>query len=311
ASDVYSLGVTCIYLLTGKSPKDLSYSPSTGELSWQEHVKVGPHLREILSKMLEISLRDRYRSAKEVSQALAQQTQSAPALHPARTNSPARASTHQPVSSPSRPVSPSARAASRIREYNTRLGTQSPLTESFSKVSGPLNSSSARGIRSPYGKDSSSSLSSKGRGAAKLTPNAIQHAFAQGQRDFSNQDLRNLDLRRVQLPNANFHESRLQNIDLRDAILLNSNFGRVNFTGANLRNANLMQAYLSHADLSNTDLRGANLSEAYLSHANLRGANLCGADLTGAKVTDAQLSVAQTNWLTVLPNGKRGRKGRC
>ncbi|NJK41133.1 MAG: serine/threonine protein kinase, partial [Acaryochloridaceae cyanobacterium SU_2_1] len=112
ASDVYSLGVTCIYLLTGKSPKDLSYSPSTGELSWQEHVKVGPHLREILSKMLEISLRDRYRSAKEVSQALAQQTQSAPALHPARTNSPARASTHQPVSSPSRPVSPSARAAS-------------------------------------------------------------------------------------------------------------------------------------------------------------------------------------------------------
>jgi serine/threonine-protein kinase len=32
ASDIYAVGVTCIYLLTGKSPKDLDYNPSTGEI---------------------------------------------------------------------------------------------------------------------------------------------------------------------------------------------------------------------------------------------------------------------------------------
>lgn len=308
ASDVYSLGVTCIYLLTGKSPKDLSYNPVSGELSWREHVRVSLELQDILAKMLEVSLRDRYRSAKEVLQALAKNTPSPnsglpvsqPPLHStsgARSYSPTRPRSH----------SPSSRAASGIRRYHSRTGAQSPLSGALSKVSGQLSPP-----RSTYtGMDSSSSLSSRGRGQARLTPNAIQHAYGRGQRDFSGQDLRNLHLRKFQLPSANFHEGKLQNTDLRDAILINANFGRANFAGANLRNANLMQAYMSHADLANADLRGANLSDAYLSHANLRGANLCGADLSGAKLTESQLSFAQTNWLTVYPNGKRGKKGRC
>lgn len=306
ASDVYSLGVTCIYLLTGKSPKDLSYNPVSGELSWREHVQIGPELQEILGKMLEVSLRDRYRSAKEVLQALAKNAQgssagtvSQPPLHSSSSSSRSY--------SPTRPRSnsPSSRAASGIRRYNSRA--QSPLSGALSKVSGQLSTP-----RSSYtGLDSSSSLSSRGPKKARLTPNAVQHAYGRGQRDFSGQDLRNLNLRKFQLPSANFHEGKFQNTDLRDAILINANFGRANFTGANLRNANLMQAYMSHADLANADLRGANLSDAYMSHANLRGANLCGADLSGAKLTDSQLSFAQTNWLTVFPNGKRGKKGRC
>lgn len=312
ASDIYSLGVTCIYLLTGKSPKDLSYNPVSGELSWREHVRIGPELQEILGKMLEVSLRDRFRSAKEVLQALVKSTpqsagsgMSSFSQPPLRSTS--RTRSYSPTQPRSRSNSPSARAAAGIRQYNTRTGAQSPLTESLSKVSGQLSTP-----RSTYtGMDSSSSLSSRGRGQARLTPNAIQHAFSRGQRDFSGQDLRNLNLRKFQLPSANLHESKLQNTDLRDAILINANFGRANFSGANLRNANLMQAYMSHADLANADLRGANLSDAYLSHANLRGANLCGADLSGAKLTESQLSLAQTNWLTVYPNGKRGKKGRC
>jgi serine/threonine-protein kinase len=36
ASDIYAVGVTCIYLLTGKSPKDLDYNPLTGEMLWQQ-----------------------------------------------------------------------------------------------------------------------------------------------------------------------------------------------------------------------------------------------------------------------------------
>jgi len=40
ASDIYALGVTCVYLLTGKSPKYLDYDPSTGEMLWQQNVRV-------------------------------------------------------------------------------------------------------------------------------------------------------------------------------------------------------------------------------------------------------------------------------
>lgn len=313
ASDVYSLGVTCIYLLTGKSPKDMSYNPVSGELSWQEHVRVGPDLKGILENMLEVSLRDRFRSAKEVMQALEKNianamSQSGMSTSQAPTRSSSGARSYS--STRSRSNSPSARAASRIREYNnTRTGAQSPLTESLSKVSGQLPA--PRSSSAYAGMDASSNLSSRGKGQARLTPNAIHHAYNRGQRDFSGQDLRNLNLRKFQLPSANFHEGKLQNTDLRESILINANFGRANFSGSNLRNANLMQAYMSHADLANADLRGANLSDAYLSHANLRGANLSGADLSGAKVTESQLSLAQTNWLTVYPNGKRGKKGRC
>jgi serine/threonine-protein kinase len=314
ASDLYSLGVTCVYLLTGKSPKELNYNPMSGDLSWREHVRVSPHLQGILGKMLEISLRDRYRSAKEVIQALAKDsyTSGSGGFPGSRLSNRSSAGVQAQSYSPTRPRSTfsSARSASRIQQYNTRSGTQSPLTESLSKVSSQLSTPSLSSSVS-VGLDPSTHFNSKGKGQARLTPNAIQHAYHRGERDFSGQDLRNLDLRKFQLPSANFHEGKLQNTDLRDAILINANFGRASFSGANLRNANLMQAYMSHADLASADLRGANLSDAYLSHANLRGANLCGADLSGATVTEDQLSLAQTNWLTVYPNGKRGKKGRC
>jgi uncharacterized protein YjbI with pentapeptide repeats len=42
-----------------------------------------------------------------------------------------------------------------------------------------------------------------------------------------------------------------------------------------------------------------------LRHANLKGANLCGANLCDAQVTQEQIALAKTNWLTVMPSGKR------
>src|ERR671933_2163662 len=70
ASDIYAVGVTCIYLLTGKSPKDLDYNPSTGEMLWQKHVQLSPHFAEVLKKMLEASVRHRYQSAGDILRAL-------------------------------------------------------------------------------------------------------------------------------------------------------------------------------------------------------------------------------------------------
>jgi WD40 repeat protein len=68
ASDLYSLGVTCIYLLTQISPFDLFQDAWV----WRDFLKVqiDPKLGRILDKMLEPSLSRRYRSATEVLQDL-------------------------------------------------------------------------------------------------------------------------------------------------------------------------------------------------------------------------------------------------
>ncbi|MGB7486243.1 MAG: serine/threonine-protein kinase [Phormidesmis sp.] len=66
ASDLYAIGVTCVYLLTGISPKDLPYDPTTGEMRWQERVLVSGHFAQVLTKLLDISVRSRYQMAEDV-----------------------------------------------------------------------------------------------------------------------------------------------------------------------------------------------------------------------------------------------------
>ncbi|MGB7415122.1 MAG: serine/threonine-protein kinase [Thermosynechococcaceae cyanobacterium] len=320
ASDIYSLGVTCLYLLTGKSPKDLNYDPTTGELSWQDLVTLTPGFKTVLTTMMAVSLRDRYQSAKHVLQALEQMNQPVPTQP---SPSPARRSPLQappPMTVPrsqrnlgtpqrgaitqgrDRTESPSARRASEIRGQHRRMSD--PLNESF----GTLSQGSAR-RRNAFASEPEKSQESGRSKLAKVTPNGLKHAYSRGQKDFSNRDLRDLDLRKLALPNISFHEAKLQGVNLKGAELYKANFGRATLTNAILRDANLTEAYLSYSDLEGADLRGANLIDAHLTNANLRGTNLCGANLTGASVSMAQLAFAQINWLTIMPNGKRGKKG--
>ncbi|MGF1515374.1 MAG: protein kinase [Elainellaceae cyanobacterium] len=70
ASDIYSLGVTCLYLLTGKPPLELDYDVATGEVLWQEVAPVSSYFGQVLAKMLKISPRDRYRTVGDVQRAL-------------------------------------------------------------------------------------------------------------------------------------------------------------------------------------------------------------------------------------------------
>jgi serine/threonine protein kinase len=70
ASDIYALGMTCVYLLTGKNPSQFTTDPHTCELIWSDTVDVSEGLTEIISKMLQISLADRYQSATQVLNAL-------------------------------------------------------------------------------------------------------------------------------------------------------------------------------------------------------------------------------------------------
>jgi WD40 repeat protein len=69
ASDLYSLGVTCIHLLTGEIPDDL-YDPMYGRWLWKEELqkqgrRISDRLEKVIDKMLQEWVNDRYQSASE------------------------------------------------------------------------------------------------------------------------------------------------------------------------------------------------------------------------------------------------------
>ncbi|MBE9116762.1 SUMF1/EgtB/PvdO family nonheme iron enzyme [Lusitaniella coriacea LEGE 07157] len=72
ASDLYSLGVTCLHLLVQISPFDL-FDPYENTWIWRQYLVDNPvseELGQILDKMVQNALRDRWRTAEEVLTAL-------------------------------------------------------------------------------------------------------------------------------------------------------------------------------------------------------------------------------------------------
>ncbi len=67
ASDLYSLAVVCIHLLTGLHPFEL-YSSMDGVWVWEDYLTVplGDRLKRVLNQMLAEAARDRYATAAEV-----------------------------------------------------------------------------------------------------------------------------------------------------------------------------------------------------------------------------------------------------
>lgn len=70
ASDIYAIGVTCLYLMTGRSPMEFDIDPRTGEIQWQTMICVSNHFGKVLEKMLRVAVRDRYQDAEQVLRAL-------------------------------------------------------------------------------------------------------------------------------------------------------------------------------------------------------------------------------------------------
>ncbi|MCP2727823.1 serine/threonine-protein kinase [Limnofasciculus baicalensis] len=71
ASDLYSLGLTAIYLLTGKFPQELETDPQTGEILWRRYaLSVSPTLGGVLDKAIQFHSRDRYNTPREMLDAL-------------------------------------------------------------------------------------------------------------------------------------------------------------------------------------------------------------------------------------------------
>ena len=272
-SDLYAIGVTCVYLLTGRSPKDLPYDPHTGELRWQDDVWVSDRFAQVLCKMLDISVHSRYQMVEDVLRDLELE----PYLDSLSQNmafaTPAEAEVETNVGVR---VSPAARMAEAIRASHER---RSKTDATYGGV--------------------------ERRQSKKLTAQSLQASYEKGYRDFSGQILSQLSLQKQVLVGASFAKATLRKTNLIHADLSNTNLSRANLTQARLKNAKLTNAHLGGANLEDADLRGANLSRAILEAANLKGTNLCGADLTGAAVTPAQIESAKTNWSTIHPNGRR------
>ncbi len=70
ASDIYALGMTCIFLLTSKEPIYFAVDPRTCEIRWRSGVQISDNLADIIDKMIRISLTDRYQSTVQVLQAI-------------------------------------------------------------------------------------------------------------------------------------------------------------------------------------------------------------------------------------------------
>jgi serine/threonine-protein kinase len=69
-SDIYALGIIAIQALTGIHPTQLPEDRNTGELIWQHLTQVNPQLASVLNNMVHYHFKDRYKSAKEVLEAL-------------------------------------------------------------------------------------------------------------------------------------------------------------------------------------------------------------------------------------------------
>lgn len=313
ASDIYALGMTCLYLLTGKSPKDLDFDGVTGEIVWQPHVMVSPSFARILDKMLKPMVGHRFQSAADVVKALKGEFEDADLVDGLATQfNGSNRTVDEPTifndegtswAQPHTKTQQEVRAKQNLRARTSF--TQSGNTGMQPRVARSLAESGRTFGTAPLS-NSNLALPRVAKAPAKWDSNSLRAAYFKGKRDFADCELSGLQLPKAQLAGGNFYQARLVKANLQGADLSGANLGHGRLIKANLIKANLTEAYCSTANFEGADLRGADLTGAYLSKANFRGANLCGANLTDATITEEQLATAKTNWLTTKPDGKRG-----
>jgi serine/threonine-protein kinase len=83
SSDLYSLGLTAIYLLTGRHPQQLGTDSQTGEILWREYAShVSPRIAEVIDRAIAYHPRDRYPTARAMLDALQEITNPIPPTQP-------------------------------------------------------------------------------------------------------------------------------------------------------------------------------------------------------------------------------------
>lgn len=296
SSDLYATAMSCLYLMTGRSPKDLPHDPYSGEINWKSQVNLSDRLRVVFEKLLQQSVSMRFRSAEEALRALE--------------------SGGIPDEPPKAPSSVTVRPATQIpnsriqsQKYGNNQGIQfdnsGMLTSgSASRITSELKGGRRVIVEYNQGKRNftNQDYSKAAFGSATL-PGIVMSRSKLFEADFCHSDLTGASFQGANLSQAKLNSANLREAKMHRAILIKCDLGSASMVLADLREANLQSAYMSKADLSGANLSGANLKGAYLSQANLNGTNLCGADLKGAKISEEQLAQAKTNWNTIRPDG--------
>ncbi|MDZ8053210.1 MAG: protein kinase domain-containing protein [Aulosira sp. ZfuVER01] len=71
SSDLYSVGMTVIYLLTGRQPQQIETDPQTAEVMWRQYAShISPMMAEIIERAIAYHPRDRYPTARAMLDAL-------------------------------------------------------------------------------------------------------------------------------------------------------------------------------------------------------------------------------------------------
>ena len=71
SSDIYALGMTCLYLLTGRTPVEFETDIHTHEVRWEQTVCLSAHFTKVLTQMLKPSLEDRFPTVEALGRMLA------------------------------------------------------------------------------------------------------------------------------------------------------------------------------------------------------------------------------------------------
>ena len=340
ASDIYALGITCLFLLTGRSPKDMRYDPTTGELMWQEHVHISAHFTKVVQRMLEVSVRQRYQSAEDVLKALdlvPYMDSLADSMMSPRSNRGNQLG--EPLTSGphtgGNPSSPSSRLAAQIRARKNRKSSDTrgggprsghlarersgPLTRGLSSRESNSRGPNSRGpnSRGPNSRNpnsrgpSSRGPNSRGLNSLGTHGRSASSSLGSGGRGINSRGRAKSDLSATHSAATHTSDSVLasyargrRNFAACDLSMLN--LERADLTGANFHEANFRQARLSHVNLQQTDLGGANFGQANLNNASLRNANLVGAFLTNADLANADLRGANLSYAHLSNANLRG-----
>ncbi len=217
SSDVYALGVTCMYLMSGKAPKNMECDPITGDINWFKYVDVSESFADILTKMLEIAVKSRYKTAEEVLQVLDMEhhvDSLAESMLGYSAIADTNISTNRTRVGSSRRNTPSSRTA-------RHGGSRSASTSRYSRGANP---------RTSVGNNSTTSLDKVSKAPAKpvkLLAEEILKAYSSGRKDFGFKDLSMQELQKADLSEIKFHDSKLVRTNFQGA-----NLNRVNFTNS-------------------------------------------------------------------------------